>query len=223
MRSPESRPSRAEIGGTYERIADHFAETRSFPWDTVVEVTENVGPVDWALDLGCGNGRHVPALERIADAVIGLDLSPSLLALAAADNPAAHWVRGDVVELPVRDRSIDLCLYIATIHHLPTPAERLRSLAEIDRVLAPAGRVLVSAWSVSHRKFDRTRGHDRWVDWTLPDGEHVPRFYHVYDLDEFSATLAKSALEVERVFERGGNCYGLARASDGSEREIARG
>lgn len=206
-------PSRAGVAGTYDRIAGHFAETRSRPWPPVERFVDDHGGVDLAVDLGCGNGRHFGILQDAADRTIGIDASRSLLGIAASGSQGVDLVQADVVSLPLRTDRVDLCLYVATIHHLPTAAERARSLAELARVLGPSGRALVSAWSVGHDKFDADSGHDRWVDWTLPDGEVVPRFYHIFDLEEFTRELEGSEAVVEATFEAEGNCYGVVRGS----------
>jgi len=88
---------------------------------------------------------------------------------------------------------------VATLHHLPTRADRRRSLDELARVLAPDGRALVSAWSTEHDRFDDDGddGFDTTVDWTLPGGEVVPRFYHVYAPDEFQADVAATGLTID--------------------------
>ena len=69
----------------------------------------------------------------------------------------------------------------------------------------------MSAWSTAHDRFDRAEGFDTTVDWTLPGGETVPRFYHVYDPDEFRADIAASDLTAEDVFLSSGNCYAVVR------------
>jgi hypothetical protein len=67
----------------------------------------------------------------------------------------------------------------------------------------------VSAWSVVHDRFDREVGHDTTVDWTLPGGETVPRFYHVYDREEFERDLEDATLAVRDVRTSSGNCYAV--------------
>jgi hypothetical protein len=67
----------------------------------------------------------------------------------------------------------------------------------------------VSVWSTAHDRFDRERGFDTHVDWTLPGGETVPRFYHVYDPAEFRETLAAAPLAVESVEVSSGNCFAV--------------
>jgi ubiquinone/menaquinone biosynthesis C-methylase UbiE len=204
---------------TYDRIAEAFAATREHPWPEVTEFLDG-RTAEVALDLGCGNGRHAGPLAERAGVVLAVDLSRELLDVARerarergyADALAA--VQADAATLPLRDGTVDLAVYVAALHHLRPRSRRVRSLDELARVLAPGARALVSAWSVTHDRFDAEAGFDTHLDWTLPDGERVPRFYHVYDLDEFRADLAASALSVEAAFVSSGNCYAVV-APDG--------
>jgi SAM-dependent methyltransferase len=118
-------------------------------------------------------------------------------------------VQGDAARLPIADGVVDVAVYVATLHHLPSREARVASLDELGRVLAAGGRGLVSAWSVAHDRFDRDTGHDTTVDWTLPGGETVPRFYHVYDQAEFERDLASATVDVRDVRTSSGNCYAV--------------
>jgi len=215
------RPERAvaDVAATYDRIADHFAATREHPWPEVTSFLdrerERRGPVPLGLDLGCGNGRHAEPLAADTTHVVGVDASPGLLAVARTRarqrgyGDAFHPVAGDAAAVPLPDGAVDRALYVATLHHLRPRAMRVRSLRELGRVLAPGARALVSAWSVDHDRFDADDGFDTTVDWTLPGGETVPRFYHVYDDAEFAADLDAAGLAVVRQFAASGNCYAV--------------
>ncbi|WP_416839219.1 class I SAM-dependent methyltransferase [Haloferax sp. DFSO52] len=208
--------SRTAVRETYDRIASHFASTREYPWpevETFVTDATADGPARRALDLGCGNGRHVELLSSHAADVVGLDVSRGLLD-EAADRAAergfdAGLVQGDAARLPFADDSFDLAVYVATLHHLTPREARVESLNELARVLTSDGRAVVSAWSTAHDTFDREDGFDTMVDWTLPGGETVPRFYHIYAPDEFDADLAASSLEVVESTISSGNCYAV--------------
>ena len=204
--------SRRDVRDTYDRIGSHFARTRPDPWPEVRDfVTERQGRV--GLDVGVGNGRHAELLAGRVDRVLGLDVSRPVLGEAAARATERGFdlslLLGDASALPVGDDCVDLAVYIATLHHLPTRALRIRSLDELERVLAPGGSALVSAWSTTHEAFDRTAGFDTAVDWTLPDGEVVPRYYHIYDPGEFRRDVEGSALSVAAVSVASGNCYAV--------------
>ncbi|MEM4780330.1 MAG: class I SAM-dependent methyltransferase [Halalkalicoccus sp.] len=200
------------VRGTYDRIAGHFAATREYAWPEVEAfLAERTGRV--GLDVGCANGRHAEALDERTDRVVGVDVSRGLLAEARdrADSRgfSIDLVQGDASRPPVRDRVVDLAVYVATIHHLRGREARVRSLDELARALAPGGRGLVSAWSTAHEKFDSESGFDTTIDWTLPGGETVPRFYHIYDPAEFRAEIADSALSLDSFEISSGNCYAV--------------
>ncbi|MDZ7730785.1 MAG: class I SAM-dependent methyltransferase [Natrialbaceae archaeon] len=209
--------TRGDIRAVFDRIAPHFSATREHPWPEVETFLESVGEPTIGLDIGCGNGRHAVALEGVCAQVVGVDLSRRLLEIAA-DRTDAELLQGDAVLLPIRTGVVDIAVYVATIHHLPTAALRRASLAELDRVLAPGGRALVSAWSTADERFDETEGFDTTLTWTLPDGEEVDRFYHIFDPGEFEAMLGSSSLVVEDMSVSSGNCYAVVTSSDEKER-----
>ncbi|WP_424004184.1 class I SAM-dependent methyltransferase [Haloarcula salina] len=206
--------SRAAVRRTYEDIGAHFSKTREYAWPEVESFVDESPSCTTALDLGCGNGRHAELLTDVADRVVGLDASRALLTAATERvGDEVALVQGDAVELPLADDCIDLAVYVATLHHLPSRDARRASLDELARVLAPGGRALVSAWSTAHDRFDAEAdaesGFDTTVDWTLPRGETVPRFYHVYAPSEFERDVADSDLRLVSVELSSGNCYGV--------------
>jgi len=205
---------------TYDRIAVHFSETREYAWPEVESFLDGRTAAR-ALDLGCGNGRHAELLAERADAVVGVDISRELLREAVARarergyDETASFVHGDAAALPIATDAVGLAVYVATLHHLPSREARIRSLDELARALAPGGTALVSAWSTAHDRFDREEGFDTTVDWTLPGGETVPRYYHIYSPEEFGADLAESGLETVELEVSSGNCYATITVSDG--------
>jgi len=206
------RPTPRSVADTYDEIASEFAAKRENPWPEVVAFIEGAR-AETALDVGCANGRHTELLADVATRAIGLDASRGLLH-EAMERKRDHGfdaalVQGDAARLPFCTDTIDLLTYVATMHHLPTRAARIESLDEIARVLTRDGRALVSVWSTEHDTFDATEGFDTTVTFTLPDGTDVPRYYHIYDPDEFGADLAASALAVEREWVSQGNCYAV--------------
>ena len=210
-------------GRTYDRIATHFARTRAYAWPEVesfvADAERRLRRPAVGLDLGCGNGRHAETLAAVVDRVVGVDASGELL-VEAGDRAAAHGfeldpVVGDAATVPLAADAVDLAVYVATVHHLRPRRRRVASLDELARVLAPTGRGLLSAWSVVHDRFDAEDGFDTEIDWTLPDGETVPRFYHVYDPTEFEADLAASSLSVVESFVSSGNCYAVVEPETG--------
>lgn len=99
------------------------------------------------LDAGCGSGRYLRhALQRGADHVTGVDLSPPMLAravqeLADVDAGRCTLREGSLESLPVADASVDLSLCALALGHLP---QLPPALAELRRVTRPGGWVLCS-------------------------------------------------------------------------------
>lgn len=200
------------LATTYDRIAVEFAESRHHPWPEVTAfLDDRSGEV--GVDLGCGNGRHVESLAAHVDRVVALDVSSVLLRIARERanerGDDAAFVAGDAGRPPLADESVDLAVYIATLHHLRPRARRVRSITELGRLLTPDGRGLVSAWSTAHDRFDRETGFDTTIDWTTDDDEQVPRYYHVYDPAEFRADLERAGVRVIDTRVSSGNCYGV--------------
>jgi SAM-dependent methyltransferase len=92
------------------------------------------------LDLGCGSGENlVPMVKRGAN-VIGMDISPELVALAGQRLESygigsVKLLVGSAYETGLPDDSIDVVFSSALLHHLDLPKAR----AEIYRILRPGG------------------------------------------------------------------------------------
>ena len=208
------------IDAVYDRIATHFSATRAYPWPEVESFLDGVAG-QTGLDLGCGNGRHTEPLAAVVETAVGVDVSGELLAVArdwARDRDYdADFLQADAGTLPLASERVQVGVYVATIHHLRTREARIASLDELARVLSPDGIALVSAWSTAHDRFDETTGFDTTIDWTLPDGETVPRYYHIYDPGEFRADIDTSHLDLLEDFVSSGNCYARVRPTSNGE------
>jgi len=106
--------------------------------------------------VGCGTGRALPGLrDAVGDTgvVIGLDLTPQMLAGARAQDRArfAGLVLADARRLPLGDTSVDAIFAAGLVMHLPDVAAGLRELARITRpggslvLFHPSGRAALAA------------------------------------------------------------------------------
>jgi len=96
-------------------------------------------PMHAALDLACGSGRHTRAL---CDYVwtVGLDLSATLLEVAAAESPSVPFVRADMRVLPFAAEAFDLVINLFTsFGYFATDEENRTVLREVHRVLGSGG------------------------------------------------------------------------------------
>ena len=104
------------------------------------------GPGDTVLDVACGPGLVVAAFAAVARHVPGIDVTPAMIERArahAAERGLANvaWDVGDVLPLPYPDASFSLVVSRFAFHHFPDPRA---VLAEMRRVCAPTGRVVVN-------------------------------------------------------------------------------
>jgi len=112
-----------------------------------VTVLERAVPVAGrrVLDVGCGGGALVRRLAAAGADAIGLEVSAEQLrpAVAADRDGAATYVVGRAEALPFADASLDVVLFMKSLHHVPG-ALMARALAEGRRVLRPDGVLYVA-------------------------------------------------------------------------------
>ncbi len=132
---------------TYERemVPVVFA-----PWVPLLLELAAPRPGERVLDLACGTGivaRQTAKREGAGARIVGLDLSPGMLAVArdAAKREGAsiEWIEGRAEELPFPDNAFDIVICQQGLQFVP---ERPRAAAEMYRVLADGGRVVVATW-----------------------------------------------------------------------------
>lgn len=115
------------------------------------------------LDAGCGTGRMGRYLTDRGCTVVGVDLSPGMLAVARRDHPDLDVREASLLELPFEADAFDGILLWYSLIHLADD-ELPVALAEVARVVRPGGLVLV-AFQVGNGVWDvgrslRERGHD---------------------------------------------------------------
>ena len=146
-----------------------FAEGEDLAW-----LMEQAGPGRHAraLDLGTGAGHAAFALARCAGHIIGLDITPQMVAAArrnARERGIEHFQAsvGNAERLPFADESFSLVVCRYTGHHFHNPA---RVVQEIARVLTADGCLLV----VDNTSPDDPAA-DRWINKVevLRDPSHV--------------------------------------------------
>jgi SAM-dependent methyltransferase len=94
-------------------------------------------------DVGCGPGHVTRYLATLHDDVVGIDLSPEMVAIARSRAPGLSFEVGTMLSLPVADASWAGAVLLYSVIHL-TPAERAVAFRELARVVRPGGPVLVS-------------------------------------------------------------------------------
>jgi len=102
-------------------------------------------------DLGCGTGY---ALSKVASELspchlVGLDLAPAMLHLAAErlaeiNNQHLNLLEGDIEGVPLSSSSVDLCISSSALQWCDNEA----AFSEIHRILKPGGYALISSFTL---------------------------------------------------------------------------
>ena len=104
------------------------------PW-----ILRNVDEGDRIVDIAGGIGTYASILARERPiAVVGVDISPGVIAARGEDPLLPENVVGDMEALPFEDESFDAAMFIAALHHVPDP---LPALIEAARVVRPGGQL----------------------------------------------------------------------------------
>lgn len=167
----------------YDDTADLYAKSIG------TEITSRVeAPIDRALlaafvesvagsgrgligDLGCGTGRVAALLAAHGLDVVGVDLSPGMLAIARDAHPAIRFEVGELAHLPLPDGALAgaVCWY-SIIH---TPLTGLGAVVvELARVLAADAPLLVAFQAGDGERVHRTEVQGRAV--SLTSHRHSP-------------------------------------------------
>jgi SAM-dependent methyltransferase len=133
----DSRTGYDAWSATYDRPGNPIvALEESVVWSLAAKV-----PPGRALDAACGTGRHSRWLVDQGHDVVGVDLSPGMLAKAAGQVPEARFVEADLGALPADDASFDLAVSGLAMAHL---ADLRTGVRELGRVLRPGGEAVLS-------------------------------------------------------------------------------
>ncbi len=91
------------------------------------------------LDIGCGTGNYLKALEDKGLHMIGVDPSEKMLTEARISSPNAEFVTGKAEELPINDNQYDGAVGTFTLHHW---TDIQAGLNELYRVLKPSSKLI---------------------------------------------------------------------------------
>jgi SAM-dependent methyltransferase len=180
----------APADGGFDRCAARYDELRPVDanWWQLFEQLVELGELRGArvLEIGCGTGRLAHALEERALArVWAVDASSEMVARAKSLGVNARVARAEA--LPFKRGWFDAAVMRMSLHLVDRP----RALAEVERILAPAGRIAIATENPA--RFDEV-WFARWFP-SVPavDGARFP------DEATLRAELAAAGLPDVRV------------------------
>jgi SAM-dependent methyltransferase len=139
-----------QVVGPAQTYDQYLGPAIFHPWGRVL--LEHAAPKPGArvLDLACGTGivtRQVAEAVGEQGKVVGVDLSPDMLAVARSKPPAEgaaiEWREGNAVQLDLPDGAFDRVLCQQGFQFFPDKSAAAR---EMRRVLSDGGPAVVSVW-----------------------------------------------------------------------------
>jgi len=142
------------FAASYDRWSADMTEDIAF---YVALAKEADGPV---VELAVGSGRvAIPVARATGRTVIGIDGSPSMLALAReAGGDLLDLRLGDVRDLELEERAALVYCPARSLLHLPTWADRRKVFERVARSLRPGGRFAWNAFAFDHAIAGRLDG-----------------------------------------------------------------
>jgi demethylmenaquinone methyltransferase/2-methoxy-6-polyprenyl-1,4-benzoquinol methylase len=141
-KAPYVRRLFATIADRYDFVTVALSFGRDRHWKT--RLVRMAGPLAGrrVVDLACGTGDITYLLKSAGARVIGLDITPRMIALAQEKSSACNgavrpvFVVGDMADLPFPNAAFDV---VTTGYGLRNVPELSRAISEIARVLRPGG------------------------------------------------------------------------------------
>jgi len=134
---------RAFFDSVAGRLGKDYVPGRS--WKGMAEALLRLMPPMVIADLGAGEGAFALLLAERATKVIAVDSSAKMIEVSR-EQALRHGVKnveyrlGDMEELPIEDRAVDLVFFSQSLHHALHPE---RAIQEAWRILVPGGRIVV--------------------------------------------------------------------------------
>jgi ubiquinone/menaquinone biosynthesis C-methylase UbiE len=180
---------------------DHFMSRQLFePWAHELIAAAGVGNLGSVLDVATGPGtvaRLIAAEVGEAGRVVGADISPSMLGIAAAKaaepgSASIEYVECSVTALAAADASFQLVLCQQGLQFFP---DRLAALHEMHRVLALGGVAVASSWAAERPLGLFGPMVDTLIEFGIP--EPYPR---AFDASSYAITVS----DLRVLFESAG-------------------
>jgi len=195
------------LENVYNYIAKDFNTSRYKVWKTVANFLESLPKNSKVLEVGCGNGKNM--LYRNDLKFTGIDFSQEMINICK--NKKLTVYKANMLELPFLNRSFDVVISVASLHHLDSFEKRQLAIKEMLRVLDFNGLVFIQVWALD-KKFNTS---DQLIPFKPRDNksEIMYRYYHFYKQYELEKEILslKQKLHITHQFYEKGNWGIIAR------------
>jgi ubiquinone/menaquinone biosynthesis C-methylase UbiE len=135
-------------------------------------------------------------------------------------NKAVQFKRASLVNLPFPNEYFGGVACLAALHHLRTPASRIKALKEFERVLEPGGVLVATVWNGQQEKFAKLHA-DSLIPWRQEGSDKpVKRYYHFFKPIELEGLALNAGFGSVRVW---GEKNGVAHRVQGAHNLCLRG
>ena len=177
-----------------------------YNWSWVDDFINNLPRNSLIYDVGCGNGKNMTNKRY---EFFGIDNSPKFLDICK--EKSLNVIRADMYNLPFKEQSADAVICISSLHQLSTYEKRKQTLAEIQRVLKPGGKGLISVWSIRQperiKNTFKTYG-DNIVNYYDENEKPYKEYYYIFRLNELASMIINSNLWIfKRTWEFGNEVF----------------
>ncbi|HTT57534.1 MAG TPA: metalloregulator ArsR/SmtB family transcription factor [Opitutaceae bacterium] len=126
-------------------------------WEAIGHLALRLAPPIVVADLGAGEGLISQLLARRVERVWCIDNSPRMVEVGtelAKKNGLANltYKLGDIEQVPLPDRSVDLAILSQALHHANHPQTAVN---EAHRILCPGGQIIVL--DLKEHSFEKAR------------------------------------------------------------------
>jgi SAM-dependent methyltransferase len=146
------------------------------------------------LDIATGPGVAAAAAHDRGANVIGVDVSPGMIALARGNYPTLTFEVAEVIALPFADGAFDSVVCNFALGHFPEPEVALK---ECVRVLTAGGNLAFSWWDQPERQRIQGLFREAIAELDLSSPADVPQGHNTLrfsDPEPFSALLCSAGL-----------------------------
>lgn len=148
------------IASHFDSTAYQYAQTIPAHDGRVQAILAELGGAKRVLDAGCGKGRYAALIKQQAPQaeVHAIDVSEEMLRHVPA---GIHTQVSTIQNLPYPDGHFELVYCVEALEHVPNPPA---ALAEMARVLAPGGRLVVIDKNLARQGTLQIESWERWFD-----------------------------------------------------------